>query len=178
MESHPRLVVVTVNFDEQVEDQCPLDIKVYAKTAEFDAAAQHVQQVLGGDRSEGVPVLKIHGTIGDPDSLVADLAQTVNGLSSTVRDAMDETLAAGPTDWVWIGCSMRDRDVNQWMRTKRDSDLQDWWVDPLPGPAIADFVRDGRPVATQVEFKRRLVTESADAFFEALAARVETVAGA
>jgi SIR2-like domain len=176
LQAHTRALVVEVNFDLQVEDQCPVVHAVYATPADFDRARDHVAAFLSGDRGAGAPVLKIHGTITDPDSLVADLDQTVSGLSTAVREALDVVVDAGPLDWIWVGCSMRDRDINQWMRTKREKQIHDWWVDPLPGIGIPAFVRETRPPAMQLELLQRVITESSDAFLVALADRVEAVA--
>ena len=175
MARHPRVVVITVNFDRQVEVGCPVPHAVYSTADAFIDAAAHVAAFLAGDRSSGVPVLKIHGTITNPDSLVADLAQTVSGLPLQVRNTLEVIATCAPLDWVWVGCSMRDRDVNQWMRTKRDAGLLDWWVDPLPGPGIFSFVREARLPAVQIEAPRRIVSESADAFLTVLADRIEAI---
>jgi hypothetical protein len=174
--THPRALVIEVNFDLQVEDQCPVDHEVYATVDGFATAPGHVSAFLSGDRGAGVPILKVHGTITDPNSLVADLAQTVSGLPAEVRAALDAAVDAAPLDWVWVGCSMRDRDVNQWMRTKQDDGILDWWVDPLPGSGIDTFVREARAPAVQVQLARQVITEASDDFLVALADRVEEAA--
>lgn len=177
--AHPRVIVVEVNFDRQVEDGLVPEHAVYWRSDHFDDAADHVRRRVGGNPRGGVPILKIHGSIEDPDSLVADLAQTVSGLDPRVRNALEAILGNGPADWAWVGCSMRDRDINQWMSNHRDGRLViDWWVDPLPGPNVQHFVDDARPPAVQVALTQRLITETADSFLDSLAGRIDELLAA
>ncbi len=178
---HPRSVLMTVNFDWQIERDLEADFQVYASQAEFEGAAAHVRRrVLDGDPE--IPILKIHGSIEAPDTLVADLEDTELGLPDAVKAAMEEVFAARerdglPVQWAWVGCSMRDFDITQWMRGKTETDLYELWVDPLPGPTIDQFVRLCRPGILENIDKHR-VTELPDVFLPALALRVEELAGA
>jgi hypothetical protein len=89
-----------------------------------------------------VPILKLHGSIQDPDSLIATIDKTSAGLHDNVRRALDEVLRASPPPltWVWIGCSMRDRDMNSWLGGRGAEAFDEWWIDPLPGPSLDEFV--------------------------------------
>jgi hypothetical protein len=177
--AHPCPIVVTVNIDRQVEHDLLVDHAVYCRPGEFAAAKDHITEYIGGDHSKGVPILKIHGTSEDPDSMVVDLDQTLLGLDPAIQAALDAIFEDGMVDWLWIGCSLRDRDVTRYMETKDgSSDLFELWIDPLPGPGIDVFIdRCRRQSAAEMHSVRRdqrVVSETADAFLKRLADALPT----
>jgi hypothetical protein len=175
--NHPRVVVVTINFDQQVEDGLTTEHRVYASQEEFAFAAQHVEDRCKGE-SESVPILKVHGTIDRPETLVADVDDTEMGLPQAVKDSLEAIFAdaSDPIQWMWIGCSMRDIDVTQWMRAKKSSDVFDLWIDGLPGKSINQFITTCRPEISESTAKH-VVSELPDLFLPRLATHIEDLAG-
>src|SRR5581483_6701042 len=65
-----RLVLVTVNFDQLIETGLPTDHVVSATPDEFAANLSTLTQYLSGAAKQPVPILKLHGTIERPESLI------------------------------------------------------------------------------------------------------------
>lgn len=174
--AHPRIVVITVNFDWQIENDLDAPHRVFASTSDFEDAPDILTARMQG-ACEELPILKIHGTMEDPDTLVANLDDTEMGLAEPVRAALD-VIFSGPSkvQWIWVGCSMRDVDVNQWMRGRDADEIYDLWVDPLPGPTIDAFIETCRPeIAGSVAMHK--VSELPDIFLPVLAGRILSLAG-
>lgn len=167
-----RLIIITVNFDELIETDMPAEHFVCATPEDFAASKDRIAAYLDGS-DPALPILKLHGTIAEPDSLVGSLDDTAAGLHDDVRAVLDAVLArAQPMTWVWIGCSMRDRDVNAWLGGLGRNALDEWWIDPLPGASLDRFVADHRRAAWAAagrDLSDRLVIESADHFLRRLA---------
>lgn len=165
----PRLVVATVNFDELIEDGMSADHVVLARPDEFAAAHDLVRDRLNGNSST-VPILKVHGTISDADSLVADINATSRGLHRDVSSLLD-VVAEDHVLWIWIGCSMRDVDLRQWLVGQSADTLEEWWVDPLPPSSVAryaDEVRRREWAAQDNTLRARQFTDSSDVFLSNL----------
>jgi hypothetical protein len=120
--------------------------------------------------------VKLHGDIERPETIVADIDQTRFGLPSDARHLLEVVVeqAGRPVPWVWVGCSMRDVDVDEWSREQNGQrDLFEWWVDPLPGPSLDAywhrFRRKDRDERDIDYARQRLVPETADRFLAALA---------
>jgi hypothetical protein len=130
--------------------------------------------------AELAPLLKIHGSIESPETLVANLDDTEMGLPDSVKAALEQIFLTAtdmnhlPVRWLWVGCSMRDVDISRWMRSKDSEEIYDLWVDPLPGPTIEEFAREFR---RDIDFTQRQVSELPDVFLPALAAHVGTLGG-
>jgi SIR2-like domain len=174
-----RLIIVTVNFDQLVEEDLGVDCSVYYRPEHYRERLDELVSYVGGDSSKPVPILKLHGSIENPESLIATIDTTSAGFHEDVLDALNHVLeAAGrPLSWVWIGCSMRDRDMNLWLGGLAANALDEWWVDPLPGKALDDFFamhRASRWSAKGQKLSDRLIIDSADGFLRALADRVAT----
>lgn len=167
-----RLVIMTVNFDELIETDMTADKLVCATPDDFARSLDTVQAYLRGE-DKPVPVLKLHGTISDPASLIGSIDDTAAGLRDEVRVMLDALLNfAEPMTWVWVGCSMRDRDVNGWLGGLGRRALDEWWVDPLPGASLDLFIDQYRRAVWETEHRRladRLVIDSADNFLSTLA---------
>jgi hypothetical protein len=124
-------------------------------------------------------VLKLHGTISNPLSLIGSIDDTAAGLRDEVRTVLDTILSIErPTTWIWVGCSMRDRDVNAWLGGLGVRDLDEWWVDPLPGAPLDQFIENHRRAAWAANHGRqlsdRLIIDNADTFLRLLAAHCAT----
>jgi hypothetical protein len=133
-----------------------------------------LKKYVTGDVTTPVPVLKIHGSIRAPDSLIATIDTTSAGLHDSVRAALNAILdtVGAPVRWVWVGCSMRDRDVNAWLGGLSADALDEWWVDPLPGRPLDEFFarqRAPRWARTGLQLADRLIIDSADGFLHDLA---------
>lgn len=174
----PRLVVATVNFDRLIEDRIGVAHEVIATPAAMESGRALICERLAGNEAT-VPVLKLHGTIEDPETLVADIEKTEIGLPDQTVATLDAMLDActEPLTWVWVGCSMRDMDLRAWLRRKNGvQQLREWWVDPLPSQSLFDYERHVRAAewATLSQtLQDRLVTETADIFLPALLAHAQ-----
>ena len=176
------MIIMTVNFDQLIEVEAEDNTFVLRTPEEFAAAESQVVEYLAGSEPR-VPVLKIHGSIEDPESLVASIDLTAIGLHDAVRSVLDQVVDKGPapTPWVWVGCSMRDRDVNDWLRSFGNGQIDEWWVDPFPGVSLDAFVQDARePIWRQSgrTLHDRLVIDSSDRFLSKLAAHFAGNSGA
>lgn len=173
----PHLIVATVNFDQLVEHDLPAAHVVLADRGEFERGPEvvHARQVDG--LSAALPILKLHGSIERPESLIANIDDTTRGLADEVVATLDSILDGGrPVTWVWIGCSMRDLDVNMWSRRKHGvDDLQEWWVDPLPPASVSEyaFPRAKEWALLEQNLRSRQITETSDRFLVALLARAQ-----
>ena len=144
MAALPRLVVATVNFDELIEDKFALPHQIVASASEFASSQDLVADRLRG-ATDVVPILKVHGTIAQPDTIVADIDSTTRGLPRSIEGLLDViTATCTRVTWVWVGCSMRDLDLRAWLRRQRSNALTEYWVDPLPPASVMDYVREVR----------------------------------
>jgi hypothetical protein len=176
-----RLVVATVNFDQLVEDGMDYPHRVISTMADFSDARSLVLSRLRGE-SDCVPILKLHGSIEDADSLVADIATTSRGLPGSISALLDDMLHTDPPlTWIWVGCSMRDVDVNSWLAGKDGvQDLQEWWVDPLPPRSVFEYAKPRRIrewTAIEQDLTYRQITETADRFLAELASNAARLKG-
>lgn len=169
----PRLLVLTVNFDRLIEDGLEVDHTVVPSPQAFeDDRELVVDRITTGVGA--LPILKLHGTIEDPDTLVATIDKTEFGLPPQIAATLDAMVAGvgGPLTWVWIGCSMRDADLRIWLGNQHGVEqLNEWWVDPLPSETLfeyARFVRGRHWAIVEHTLKDRLITETADVFLKRL----------
>jgi hypothetical protein len=170
----PRLVVVTVNFDTLIESVSSDVIEVFATEDEFASCPAYLASYLtAGGR---VPVLKLHGSIDRPESIVANVDQTMPGLSTLRRAALESIRAAGAqrVPWLYVGYSMRDLDLRPLLAQADFAErLEETWVSPFPDSAAVSFCRQGRASYWQSigarEFPARVIGETADVFFRELA---------
>lgn len=169
-----RLVIVTVNFDTILEDHFADQIKVFSSAEDFLSAADYIKDYLAG--SPALPVLKLHGTLPDAHTIVADIDTRSLGLSSGAAEALRCLL---PSDrqtvpWVYIGASMRDPDVTEVLGAPDfAAKLDEWWVSPFPDSAVETFAQAHRipkwSGAERPGFFERQITETADTFLTVLA---------
>lgn len=137
-----RLVIVTVNFDRFVEARAGDDVEVFAEPEELgtfpDALSRYIEK---GGR---VPLLKLHGTIDKPDTLVATIGETNSGLNiqrqAAIQALVDRMSEAPLKPWWYVGYSMRDQDLlNIWTKPEL-STMNEHWVDPYLNPHVFNFV--------------------------------------
>jgi hypothetical protein len=172
-----RLIIMTVNFDQLAEVDLGVDCSVYYRPEHYRERLGELVSYVHGDASKPLPILKLHGSIEDPASLIATIDTTSAGLHEDVRNALNCVLEAAEKtlSWVWIGCSMRDRDMNLWLGGLAANALDEWWVDPLPGKALDDFFAEHRAPrwsARGQQLTDRLIIDSADGFLRALTDQV------
>jgi hypothetical protein len=167
-----RLVLVTVNVDELIEQGHDHELQVFSSEDDFVDCAEYLADYLAnGGR---VPLLKVHGTVSRPETVVVSVDRVARGLTAGQEAALDELL--GTTDalrtWIYVGSSMRDRDLIQVLGLPRfANELDEWWVTPFAIPTIDQFInehrtqlwRDAQRRATPIE---RTITETADVFLD------------
>lgn len=169
-----RLVIVTVNFDTILEAEFKDEIRVFATPGSFSDAEDYIARYL----TEGgpIPILKLHGTLDEPASIVADVDTRSLGLPPAAKQTLQQLcgLAGSQTPWVYVGASMRDPDVAEVLgATDFSEGLDEWWVSPFPDPAVDRFVNEHRATrwhkAGRAGLSERQITETADVFLSYLA---------
>ena len=168
-----RIIVMTVNFDRLVEDGLHTDHRVLYTPQHYAEHLDDLRRYAAGEIDSPIPILKLHGSIEDPQSLIATIDTTSAGLHNDVRTALNAILAGAkrPLQWVWVGCSMRDQDMNAWLGGLSADALDEWWVDPLPGLSLDEFFTARRaPTWSQrdLTLSDRLIIDSADGFLRDL----------
>ncbi len=162
-----QLVVVTVNFDTLVEHRGAT--KVFSGE-DFDEFSSYLDGYI--TRGGEVPVLKLHGTIGTPETIIGTVDQYAMGLALPKARALRKLLAAvdgRPTRWVYVGYSMRDPDVTNILGGREFGEgLDEMWVSPFPISTARRFSEERRHFGNGPDFWQRSITVTADAFFSEL----------
>lgn len=172
-----RVVLITVNLDDLIERQCPDRVETVISEADFETAAARIERYWadGGP----VPLLKLHGSLEDPATLVASVHSVELGLSDAKIAALDAALLAPDghrTTVCYIGSSMRDRDLNQLLGLRRYAErLDEWWIAPTIAQSVREFIETYRHRRWQVagvpsQPEAHCITLIADDFLGALAA--------
>lgn len=172
-----RLVVVEVNFDQLVEAHAIVPTRVFASDDEFTEAPAYLDEYLAGTATD-VPVLKVHGTIDRFETCVITDDQTGLGIGDPKLAALRRLLnPAEPTLWIYVGASMRDRDLG---RVFGDEDwargVDERWVAPYLVDTVESFAAARAPFWQETprqSLQSRLTTETSDAFFAALRISLE-----
>lgn len=169
LEHQRGVVIVTVNFDTLIEDGCPHLVRVFASDGDFEVCPNYIREYLsmGGQ----VPVLKLHGTITQPDTIVATDDLMAGGLAGPKAASLRALL---PTDdrirLVYLGYSMRDPDVaNVLALPEFQKGLDECWVSPFVVKTTEQFAERSRRFESQRSFWQRCITETGDVFFTELA---------
>ena len=172
-----RLVVVEVNFDRLVEAHSRVPTRVFASDDEFVDAPGYLDAYLAGTET-AIPILKVHGTIDRFDTCVIADDQTGLGVGEHKLTALRRLLnASDPTLWIYVGASMRDRDLRgvfgdeAWVRG-----VDERWVAPYLADTVDAFAVTRMPFWRQTprqSIQSRLTTETSDAFFSALRVALE-----
>ena len=101
--------IITTNFDGLIETalkNCGQAFDVFHDRARFDQLAQAGVQPPGG----ALPVIKIHGSLEDPGSLVDTLRQRLAGTPESLLKVLQALLRAHP--WLYLGFSGADFSYN------------------------------------------------------------------
>ena len=170
-------VVVTVNFDELLEE---VDEDAFARVFDdegFEAFPEYLARYLAGEEMQ-VPLLKLHGTISTPESCVVDAKETSAPLPENKARALGElpSALAGETGtagrWIYIGASLRDKDVVPVLLQEQFATaFEEYWVMPLRERSIDRFAR-ARHAAWKhgrQQIDERTVSATADDFISLLA---------
>jgi hypothetical protein len=166
-----RLVLVTVNFDELIEAAAGGLVRPFVDDIEFSEASDYLESYLADGGA--IPLLKLHGTISRPESVVATVEQTERGLSDDRARCLQILRDFGErrTRWIYVGYSMRDYDILREVDGIGYAErLDEYWVSPTVAPTIEAFARQFRaPHWLNVRsLWERMITETADAFMEVM----------
>lgn len=167
-----RVIVVEVNFDELVERHTKVPFKVFSSPNDFADAPQFIERYLAGVEAS-IPILKLHGSISDPDTCVVNVEQTEHGIGKDKREALRALLnTTDPRRWIYVGASLRDLDLRPFFLGEEFGEgVDERWVTPYLPESLDQFgvtrepVWRGRSLETMND---RIITETADAFFAAL----------
>lgn len=144
-----RLVLVTVNFDQVVEIKAGADVRPFVTDDDFAALPGYLDEYAANGGP--VPLIKMHGDIDVPTSIVANLDQTQAGLSLARSNALtalvERVRQQEVRPWWYVGYSMRDRDLeNVWTGGAFADSMTERWVSPTVDPSVRDFIdRQRRP---------------------------------
>jgi hypothetical protein len=168
-----RVILIEVNFDLLVEQHAQVPLRVFASDEEFVSAAQYLDRYLAREES-AIPLLKLHGTITDFKTCVVSEEQTEQGIGAGKLAALRKLLGPAnlPRLWIYVGVSMRDRDLLRVLVGEEFAQgLDERWVCPYLVDTVADYAHDRTPFwarTPQLNIEDRLITETADAFFSSL----------
>lgn len=158
-----KVLVLTVNFDHLAEAGLE-NVRVFADDDEFAEAAAHIRKYLDGSDPR-VPILKLHGTIDRPETIVATDNLIFGGIATNKRAALID-LATLRLPWAYVGYSFRDPDIRTVLASNEFQGLSEWWVAPFPVVGTEQFIRDSRP--NHDHSKGTYITQGSDAFFAQL----------
>jgi hypothetical protein len=168
-----RLVLLTVNFDQIIEARGGKNLRVFVTEADMLEFPSYLDSYLSSGGK--VPLVKLHGDIDLPETLVANLQQTTAGLT-VARDAALTSLVSfvdsQPTHpWFYVGYSMRDKDLEQAWAAPRMSTFNEQWVAPFLDPVVDSFIAAKRALSWQRSGRAqsamdRLISLTAEDFFK------------
>jgi SIR2-like domain len=179
IERSPRLVLITVNFDELIEHAHPDRLDVAVSDADFVRLKPILEAMReGGNHPDGkIPLLKLHGTISRLETCVVTDEQTRSGISEAKQNALLALVSgldsSSAIRWTYVGASMRDIDLTHVFSLGPFAQgANERWVAPYLEPSVELFVANTQRFWTGREnLLSRTVTETADAFMAELAAR-------
>lgn len=100
--------------------------------------------------------------------------QTERGIGEAKFHALRALLNDPPRMWIYVGASMRDLDLGPVLGDENFArGLDERWVAPYLVDTVDTFALRRQPYWGDTQFKTiqdRLITETADAFFDALSA--------
>jgi hypothetical protein len=171
IQSGRRAVVVTVNFDGGLEEELGSAIAPYVTEPDFESFDEDLAAYV--NTGGAVPYVKLHGDIGSPKTIVANIDDTEAGLSHARLAALRaiREVADPVRPWVYVGYSMRDLDVLP-VLTAPDhrAGLVEWWVGPFVDPAAREFIEASRIARWRSEqrdytVEDRFITLTSEEFF-------------
>lgn len=165
----PRTVVITVNFDTLVEVGDG-GVHTMVTEQEFRNGRDYLPTYLA-EPDNPVPFLKLHGSIGSRETIIATVDQTAQGLSTEKEDCIRAILETNSkVPWVYVGYSMRDPDIWSVLQSRVVADRADeYWVGPFEDPNALAWSGLHRQFGQEKQtFWERCITLTADRFFEQL----------
>jgi hypothetical protein len=146
---------------------------VLASDEEFEDAEDYIIRYLNGQEAD-VPLLKLHGSIEREETCVVSDEQTEAGIGRGKLRAIRALYSEHKRMWVYVGASMRDRDL---LTVFRDSDFasgtDEVWVAPFLTNTVEDFANSRWAIWKRRDLRtvdERFISETADTFFQALRA--------
>jgi hypothetical protein len=91
LSARKRIVLVTVNFDRVIEAKGGDAVRPFITEEDLEALPDYLDDYR--EHGGAVPLVKVHGDIWVPDSMVANLDQTQAGLSHGKAQALDRLIA-------------------------------------------------------------------------------------
>jgi len=166
-----RVILAAVNFDLLVDTHSTVPLETFASDRDFERAASYIERYLNGSESS-IPLLKFHGSIDQPETCVVSAEQTEVGVSNGKLRALRSLYRKPPRLWIYVGMSMRDRDL---LRVFNDADFargtDEVWVSPYLVATVEDYARQRSSFCADRHLKtidERLISETADVFMAAL----------
>jgi hypothetical protein len=166
-----RLILAAVNFDLLVETHSTVPLQIFSSEVEFEGAANYIERYLSGSETK-IPFLKFHGSIDRPDTCVVSAEQTEMGVSDGKLKALRSLYGDPPRLWIYVGMSMRDRDL---LRAFNGADFargtDEIWVSPYLVGTVEDYASQRTSFWAKRHFRtldERLISETADVFAAAL----------
>jgi hypothetical protein len=142
-------------------------VEVFVTREKFEDFPSYLDRYMAGDDIKP-PLLKLHGTIEQRESIVATVGQAAGGLMPERRDAL-LALARRKPRWVYVGYSMRDPDITAVLGFDEFQDgVTETWVSPIGAPSAREFVAGKR--RSRIDFMAQSITQSSDSFLSLLAA--------
>lgn len=177
-----RIVLVTVNFDRFVEARADDDVRPYVTPEELERFPSELEEYK--DSGGPIPLLKLHGSIENAESLVASISETTSGLTLLRQTAIQALVTAIDRQethpWWYVGYSMRDRDLETIWRGSEFPRFNERWVAPFLDPNVEAFIKQfrmskwhGQNYATRRSAQERLVSLTAQEFLRELADLVD-----
>jgi len=174
-----KLILITVNFDRLIENGQEDKVEVFADDTSFSNCVDYLDRYLAGAAdATKVPLLKLHGSFADQETLIASIEQTLTGLTTEKAESLDRACrqtGAARVPFIYVGSSMRDLDIGPHLAQPRFAkELDEHWVMPLPADSVRDFVerhrvQPWRNAGAGASFEQRIITWTADEFLELLA---------
>jgi tetratricopeptide (TPR) repeat protein len=99
--------VVTTNFDRALEGafrKLDLQVEVFSDPAQFHTLADRLRQI--GERDAPCPIIKLHGSVENPATLVDTLSQRKRGFAPEVKVCLRHLLRYA--HWLFLGYSGAD----------------------------------------------------------------------
>jgi hypothetical protein len=126
-----------------------------------------------------IPLLKLHGDIASPATLVANIEQTRAGLSLARDNALGALIqrmeGQSVRPWWYVGYSMRDRDLSNTWNSSRVANFLEYWISPFMDPTVRRFIQEHRlrtweTAGLGVDVPRRHISLIARDFYELMEA--------